>query len=120
MERKKTSAHCDYILSIKFSLDSKYLVTASADTTLKTFLVKGDKMDLTPDKTFYGHSQWVWDVVVLPDSNHLLSISSDGFLKCWRLSDGVLLKDNCYTKNSEKAQKSSNKKIKFVSITLKS
>lgn len=119
VERRKLTAHSDLILALKFSLDAKYLVTASADTTLKAFTIK-NKADLVPDKTFYGHSQWVWDLELLADSNHVLSVSSDGFLKCWRLSDGQLLKDSSFTKNVERGPKMYTKKAKFVAVALRS
>lgn len=104
---------------MKFSLDTKYLVTASADTTLKTFLIHSDEQ-LTLDKTFYGHSQWVWDLELLADSSHVLSVSSDGFLKCWRLSDGTLMKDTWYQRTNDKNPKNIGKKSKFVALALRS
>ena len=119
MERKKLSAHSDLILAIKFTLSVNYLVTASADTTLKSFIVKIETMDLVPDKTFYGHSMWVWDIETLPDSKYLLSVSSDGYLKCWRLSDGFLVKDNAFIKNDDKVNRSLQQNSKFVALALK-
>ena len=114
-------AHNDYILSIKFSLNTKYLVTSSADTTIKTFLINMDSTNLIPDKTLYGHFQWIWDVEILADSKHLLSISSDGFLKCWRLSDGTFIKDNTEKKRADsEAKRDIGKNLRFVAMALKS
>jgi WD40 repeat protein len=106
---------------MKFSLDSKYLVTASADTTIKTFAIDQESMALTVDKTLYGHSHWVWDIQILADSRHLLSVSSDGYLKCWRLSDGSFIKDNTEKKNDADSKRDGTAKIfRFVAITVKS
>lgn len=114
-------AHNDYILAVKFSLNTKYLVTASADTTIKTFLIDMSSTNLIPDKTLYGHFQWVWDIEILADSRHFLSVSTDGFLKCWRLTDGTFIKDNTEKKRSDNdVRRDVGKNVRFVALALKS
>jgi WD40 repeat protein len=106
---------------MKFSLDSKYLITSSADTTIKTFTIDPETMSFHPDKTLYGHSNWVWDLQILADSKHLLSVSSDGYLKCWRLSDGTFIKDNTEKKVDVDQKKEGGPRIyRFVAIAVKS
>lgn len=101
-EMNSKKIHDDYILNVRISNDKKYLITSSADKTIKVFELM-DKNVIKEDKTLFGHTKWVWDIDALSDSKHLLSVSTDGFLKCWRIDNGCLVKEyyNAYRVSSD-------------------
>ena len=89
-EINKKKIHDDYILNVRISKDKKYLVSSSADKTVKVFSINDSKIE--EKHTLYGHTKWVWDIAFLSDSIHLLSVSTDGFLKLWNIEKGKSVK----------------------------
>jgi WD40 repeat protein len=66
-------------MSVAFSPDRKYLVSASVDKTLKLWSVESQK-EVT---TLQGHSKSVTSVAFSPDGKYLASGSYDNTVKLW-------------------------------------
>jgi target of rapamycin complex subunit LST8 len=72
-------------------LTSRRFATCSADKTVKIYSIDPVK-GFEHTKTLIGHTKWVWDCQFLQDSNKIITVSSDGFLKVWDITTGNLLK----------------------------
>lgn len=81
---KTFEGHEDYVNAVVYSLNNKYLVTASSD---KTAIVWNP---LTGDQIYRleGHDWKVTDLAISVDSRYLVTGSTDGSAKLWDLSDG--------------------------------
>jgi WD40 repeat protein len=76
--------HSEPVTSVAVTPDSKWVVSASWDHTLKVWdLVIGRAL-----RTLEGHSADVSGVVVTPDGQHAVSASGDKTLKVWDLATG--------------------------------
>lgn len=73
-----------WIGAMKFTPDSKVLITASRDATIKFFAMP----DLRELRTLKGHSEWVRSLAVSPDGKVLASASDDHTVKLWDISTG--------------------------------
>lgn len=74
------------VRGISFSPDGRYLLSASKDQTVRVW----DVRQRAAVRVFEGHTDWVWQAVVLKDGKRALSCGSDGVV-LWRLETGEIL-----------------------------
>lgn len=74
------TGHEDYITSVSLSHDGKLLATGSADRTVKVWEVNSRKMPLT-----LIHTWRISSVKFSSESNYLVSLREDGWLRIWEL-----------------------------------
>jgi len=74
--------HDDYINSVAFSPNGKYLVSGCGDKTLKLWDISTGK----EVRTFIGHTEMISSVVFSPDGKFIISGSWDGTLKLWDIA----------------------------------
>ena len=79
-----TSFHKDRITALALSSNSKYVVSASKDKTIKVWDV--DTRELL--RTLLGHKDRVNNISLTPDDSRILSASDDGTVKIWDLKSG--------------------------------
>lgn len=80
--KTKIQAHKKYGLRCKFSPDSNYLLTTSADSTAKLWN--------TTDFSLYRElkidtNRWIWDAAFTSDSQYLFTASSDAMARLWKV-----------------------------------
>jgi WD40 repeat protein len=78
--------HINWVLSVAFSGDGRYLASGSRDTTVKLWNVKSARLR----ETLSGHSNWVMCVTFATDGETLVSGSTDRTLKLWDAASGNL------------------------------
>ncbi|KAH8586004.1 hypothetical protein B0O99DRAFT_748622 [Bisporella sp. PMI_857] len=78
--------HTDGVNSVAFSHDSKLLVSASSDSTLKVWNVATGALQQTLD----GHTSWISSVAFSHNSKLLASASYGGTIKIWNAVTGTL------------------------------
>jgi len=81
---KTFEGHEDYVNAVVYSLNNKYLVTASSDKTA----IVWNPLTGDPIHKLEGHDWKVTDLAITPDSRYLLTGSTDGSAKLWNLDDG--------------------------------
>ncbi|XZE53644.1 c-type cytochrome domain-containing protein [Planctomycetaceae bacterium SH139] len=81
--------HSDWVHSIAWSPDGKWLVSASRDKTSKVFIAETGELTLT----FNGHQQNVTDAVFAADNQHVISGGDDQRLRIWNIKNGKQLKE---------------------------
>ncbi|XP_030758560.1 target of rapamycin complex subunit lst8 [Sitophilus oryzae] len=85
--RHKFTAHKRAALKCKYSPDSCFLITTSADQTAKIW----DTEDYNLQKELKQDSQrWVWDAAWSADSQYVFTASSDSCAKLWNVSKGTM------------------------------
>ncbi len=73
--------HTLYVNSVVVSPDSKYVVSGSADGTIRVWdLSTGESIC-----TLEGHNDWVNSVAVSPESKYIVSGSSDETIRVWEI-----------------------------------
>ena len=78
------SGHSDSVKCAAISPDGKYLLTGSADTTIKLW-----GMDTGKEvHTFVGHTDEIVRVTFLPDGKSMVSGSADTTVKLWDIATG--------------------------------
>jgi WD40 repeat protein len=78
-------AHEASLKSARFSKDGKYIVSASADKTLKLWDTSGNFVC-----QFTGHTEVVNDANFSPDSQRIVSSSADGTARVWDVNGKLL------------------------------
>lgn len=78
--------HEGEVMDCAVTLDGRYVVSASADKTLKVWEV-GSGRELT---TLEGHGEKVWGCAVTPDGRYVVSASADKTLKVWEVKTGLV------------------------------
>ncbi len=80
--RCSARSHSDWVLSVVYSPDGRYLASGSRQT-IKIWQVATGKVL----RTLTGHSDWVWSVVYSPDGRYLAS-GSYQTIKIWEVATG--------------------------------
>ncbi len=78
------TGHEDLVRSVAFSPDGSYVISGSADNTIKIWDVSTGK----EISTFSGHSRRVNSVAFSPDGQYVVSVSNDRTIKLWDVSTG--------------------------------
>jgi WD40 repeat protein len=71
--------HADWVTSVAFSPDGKWIASASNDHTLKVWNAKTGREMVT----LKGHTKPVTQLTISPDGQRLASSSDDGTVKVW-------------------------------------
>ena len=79
-----------YGLCCRFSPDSNYMVTSSADSKIKIWRTEDFSLVM---ELKCADLRWVWDLDFTADSQYLLSASSDCIARLWSLKTGELKKE---------------------------
>ena len=101
--------HNGNVTDFKFDLDDKFIISASADRTIRFWHTDG-----TLVKTLRGHSSSVNKVLLSPANGEtIISTSTDGMIRLWR-KDGTMLKIiHPARKDSELGRNYSNNHVDF-------
>jgi WD40 repeat protein len=86
IEQNRLSGHQGEVRGVTFSRDSKYLITTSADKTVKLWRQDGALL-----RTFNGHLGEVWGVDISRDEKFIATASWDKTVKLWQMN-GTLLR----------------------------
>ncbi|KAF5831269.1 WD-40 repeat-containing protein [Dunaliella salina] len=78
----KLEGHSDAVSSVVFSADGAYVLSGSADETIRVW----DTNTKTCKRTMTGHKDWVWCVVLTPDGAYAVSGSSDKTIRLWTIA----------------------------------
>ena len=73
------TSHSEYITSLAVTANGKFVISASADNTIKLWNINNAKCI----RTFQGHTDKVSVVKILSDGNYFLSASADNTIKLW-------------------------------------
>ncbi|XP_060521775.1 target of rapamycin complex subunit lst8 isoform X2 [Cylas formicarius] len=88
--KHKFYAHKRYALKCKYSPDSSFLITTSADQSARIWDTVG--FDLSQE--LKGDNQrWVWDAAWSTDGQYVFTASSDNIAKLWNVKAGTVEKE---------------------------
>ena len=82
---KVFDSHESLVLAVAPSPDSRRVLSASLDKTIRLFDLIGDD----PPVTFSGHGEQVYDVAWSPDGTHAASASADQTVRIWNVADAT-------------------------------
>ncbi|MDB9315488.1 serine/threonine protein kinase [Spirulina sp. CS-785/01] len=77
--------HTSFVNDVVISPDGNWLISASADKTLKIWDINTGELK----KTLDGHTSFVDEVVISPDGGTLVSISADKTVRIWDFPAGT-------------------------------
>lgn len=83
--------HSDWIRSLAFSPDGRWLASGSADTTINLWEITG--YSAQNPRALSGHTDMVSQVAFSPDSSLLASTSRDGSVRLWDTAQGTARPD---------------------------
>ncbi len=78
--------HTDSVLSVAISSDGKYIVSGSADTTIRIWDLE---TRVQVGEPLRGHTDTVWSVAISPDGKRIASGSRDNTIRIWS-TEGIL------------------------------
>ena len=82
--------HTNWVTSVAFSPDGKYIVSGSYDGTMRIWDAQTEKLVLDP---FEGHTDQVTSVAFSPDGKYIVSGSHDKTIRMWDAQTGKLVSD---------------------------
>lgn len=85
---RSLTGHTWPVLSIAISSDNQFLVSGSADYTMKIWELQTSRLIATLN----GHKEPVYAVAITPDNQRIVSGSSDNTIKIWEFSTGELIR----------------------------
>lgn len=89
IESKTLSAHTDNINSILFTEDSKYIISASSDKTIKIW----DIFDCEkPVLVLHEHTSSVEEIILIENDTKIISYGDDGKIILWDIKTGQKIK----------------------------
>jgi WD40 repeat protein len=77
--------HTDWVTSVAFSLDGRYVASGSADKSIRIWSSGNGRAIGTP---FFGHKDSIYSVAFSPNGRHLVSGSLDTTIWLWDVSTG--------------------------------
>ena len=80
--------HDDFVTSVAFSPDCKFIVSGSRDNSLRLWNLDGNQIG----QPLQGHESWIIRVTVSPDSNSITSSSKDGTIRLWDVKKENLIR----------------------------
>jgi outer membrane protein OmpA-like peptidoglycan-associated protein len=81
MQEKTLVGHNKRITQAEFTKDGRYLLTASADSTVRLWNLETGLME----KIYVGHLDKVNGISISPDGNYFVSCSDDGNVLMWEI-----------------------------------
>ncbi|HET9559988.1 MAG TPA: WD40 repeat domain-containing protein, partial [Actinomycetota bacterium] len=85
--RSRLLGHGGDVSRASFSPDGRRIVTASQDTTVRTWEAETG----TELRVLRGHGNWVWRASFSPDGERIVSASQDGTARLWSSATGEAL-----------------------------
>ncbi|KAJ6487419.1 WD40-repeat-containing domain protein [Mycena vitilis] len=82
--------HTDYVCSVAYSADGKYIVSGSCDSTIRIWDAESGEQLGAP---LEGHTDYVWSVAFSPNGKHIVSGSDDKSVRIWDAERGEQLGD---------------------------
>ena len=76
--------HAGTVHSVAITTDSRRIVSASGDQTLKVWEIDGQE----DERTLRGHTGLIWAVALTPDGRHIVSASADRTVRVWDFEAG--------------------------------
>ncbi|KAF8496944.1 WD40 repeat-like protein [Gautieria morchelliformis] len=84
---REYTGHHDEVLSIQWSLDSRFFITTSRDMTARLFTL--EPLEGFRPKTFAGHRDGILNAYFSADSKTIYTVSRDGAVFTWRAKSSV-------------------------------
>jgi WD40 repeat protein len=82
--RKEFVGHTEWVNSVCFSPDGRYILSGSSDNTLRLWEISSGK----ETKKFEGHTKGVKSICFSPDGRCVLSGSHDNTIRLWEIASG--------------------------------
>ncbi len=84
--------HRQFVYSLSFSNDGKFIATGSADYSIKIFAVNSENLiQEEAIQTLYSHTFYVYPIAFSPQGNILVSGGYDKTIRIWRKKDDNIM-----------------------------
>ena len=85
---RNLAGHADAIHSVKFTRDSRHILSTSSDKSIRLWDARSGALL----RTFRGHDNSVWEAEISPDGARLAAASRDETVRLWEVASGKLLR----------------------------